>query len=61
MSVDDACVLAIEAIYLVSEDKTGTKHIKMAVIDTDTKKMRRLTEKEIDKYAEKAKPKAGAS
>ena len=61
VSVDDACVLAIEAIYLVSEDKTGTKHIKMAVIDTDTKKMRRLTEKEIDKYAEKAKPKAGAS
>lgn len=62
VSIDDACVLAIEAIYLVSEDKTGTKHIKMAVIDTDTKKMRRLTEKEIDKYAEKAaKPKAGTS
>ena len=62
VSIDDACVLAIEAIYLVSEDKTGTKHIKMAIIDTDTKKMRRLTEKEIDKYAEKAaKPKASTS
>ena len=55
VSVDNACILAIEAIYLVSEEKTGTKHIKMAIIDADTKKMRRLTEKEIEKYDEKAK------
>ncbi|MCS4537830.1 MAG: archaeal proteasome endopeptidase complex subunit alpha [Thaumarchaeota archaeon] len=61
VSVDNACILAIEAIYLVSEEKVGTKHIKMAVIDADTKKMRRLTEKEIEKYAEKAKKPAPSS
>lgn len=55
VTIDDACVLAIEAIYLVSEEKTGTKHIKMAIIDTKERKMKRLSEKEIDKYAEKAK------
>ena len=55
VSLDDACVLAVEAVYLVSEEKTGTKHIKMAIIDAKEKKMRRLAEKEIDKYAEKAK------
>ena len=61
VSVDNACILAIEAIYLVSEEKTGTKHIKMAVIDVDTKKMRKLTEKEIEKYAEKAEKPAPSS
>lgn len=61
ITIDDACVLAIEAIYLVSEDKTGTKHIKMAVIDVHTKKMERLTEKEIEKYAEKVKKPAASS
>jgi proteasome alpha subunit len=55
MSLDDACVLAIQAIYHVSEDKSGTKHIKMAVIDNKSRKMRRLTEEEVAKYAEIAR------
>lgn len=55
MSLDDGYVLAIEAIYLVSEDKTGTKHIKIAVVDTETKKMRKLSDEEIAEYASKAK------
>ncbi|MFN4336346.1 MAG: archaeal proteasome endopeptidase complex subunit alpha [Candidatus Nitrosocaldus sp.] len=55
ISLEEACVLAIQAIYHVSEDKNGTKHIKMAVIDNKTKKMRRLTEEEIAKYTEIAK------
>jgi proteasome alpha subunit len=55
LSLKDAIVLAIECIYLVSEDKYGTSHIKVAVIDTKTKKMRRLTEQEIQEHAEKAK------
>ncbi|MEM4339882.1 MAG: hypothetical protein QXE03_06675, partial [Candidatus Nitrosocaldus sp.] len=55
MSIDEACILAIQAIYNVSEDKSGTKHIKMAVIDNKNKKMRRLTEEEVAKYAEIAK------
>jgi hypothetical protein len=39
----------------VSEDKSGTGHIKVAVIDTETKKMRRLTEQEIAKNAAEAR------
>jgi proteasome alpha subunit len=55
MSLAEACVLAVEAIYLISEDKSGSQQVKMAVIDTETKKMRRLSEKEIENYASKAK------
>lgn len=55
MGLDDACVLAAMAIYQVSEDKVGSKHIKMVTIDTKARKMVRLTEEEVAKYAEKAK------
>jgi proteasome alpha subunit len=51
----EACVLAIEVIYTVSEDKSGIKHIKIAVVDAATKKMRFLTEKEIEELASKAR------
>ncbi len=56
-TLDDAYVLAAQSIYLVSEDKVGTKHIKIAVIDTKTKRMRRLDDAEIEKHANKAKEK----
>jgi proteasome alpha subunit len=55
ISVDDALTLAVESIYLVSEDKVGTRHIKLALIPTDTKQMRMLTDDEVDKYAGTAK------
>ncbi|RMF31583.1 MAG: archaeal proteasome endopeptidase complex subunit alpha [Candidatus Nitrosothermus koennekii] len=55
ISMDDACILAIKSIYLVSEEKVETKHIKMAAIDLATKRMRMLSEEEIAKYAERAK------
>ena len=55
ISIDDALTLAVESIYLVSEDKIGTRHIKMAVVPVDSKQMRRLVDSEIDGYAEKAK------
>jgi proteasome alpha subunit len=45
----------MESIYLVSEDKTGIRHIKMAIIDNDTKTMRKVEEEEIEKYARMAK------
>jgi len=54
-SLDEAVTLAIECIYLVSEDKSGTAHIKVSVVDTDTKKMRRLSESEIAKFASGAR------
>ncbi len=52
---EDAAALAIESIYLVSEEKDGVKHIKMAQILNDTKIMMRTPEKDIEKYAAKAK------
>lgn len=55
ISVEDACVLAAQSIYLVSEDKVGTKHIKIAVIDSKDKKMRKVEDDEVEKYAAKAK------
>jgi proteasome alpha subunit len=55
MSLDEAITLAIECIYVVSEDKSGTSHIKVAVVDAETKKMRRLTEQDIAKRASGAR------
>jgi proteasome alpha subunit len=55
LSLEQGITLAIECIYLVSEDKNGVFHIKTAVVDAKTKKMRRLTEDEIQKYASSAK------
>jgi proteasome alpha subunit len=59
ISMDDASTLAMESIYLVSEDKTGIRHIKMAIIDNDTKTMRKVEEEEIEKYAKMAKERSG--
>ena len=55
MSVEDAAAMAIESIYLVSEEKEGVKHIKMAQIPHDSKTLTRTTEKEIEQFAVKAK------
>ena len=55
MPLEDAAAIAIESIYLVSEEKEGTKHIKMAQILNDTKIMARTPEKDIERYAAKAK------
>jgi proteasome alpha subunit len=60
ISMEDASALAIESIYLVSEDKTGTRHIKMAVIDDQTKLMRKVEESDIDRYASVARQKASS-
>jgi len=58
LSLDDAVTLAIECVYLVSEDKVGTAHIKVSVVETETKKMRRLSESEIAKNASSARAKS---
>jgi proteasome alpha subunit len=55
ISLADGITLAIECIYLVSEDKQGIYHIKTAVVENKTGKMRRLSEEEIAKYAANAK------
>ncbi|MBI3640244.1 MAG: archaeal proteasome endopeptidase complex subunit alpha [Nitrosopumilaceae archaeon] len=58
MSLEEAAELAIESIYLVSEEKEGTKHVKMAQILNDTKVLTKTLEKDIEKYAVKAKDSA---
>jgi len=55
MSLEEAAELAIESIYLVSEEKEGIKHVKMAQILNDTKILTKTSEKDIEKYAAKAK------
>lgn len=59
ISLAEAASLAVECIYLVSEDKSSTKHMKMAIIDTKTKAMRKVEDEELEKYAASAKEKAG--
>lgn len=58
ISMDDASILALESIYLVSEEKTGTRHIKMSQIDTKTEKMKRVEDNDLENYASKSKEKA---
>lgn len=55
LSLDDAIVLAVESIYLISDDKKSSQHVKMAIVDMSTLKMRRLSDEEVEKYASKAK------
>lgn len=59
LSMDDASILAIDSIYLISEEKTGTRQIKMAQIDKKTKKMKHLEKNDIENYASKSKENAG--
>lgn len=61
MTIDEASVLAVKSIYLVSEDKIGVSHLRMAIIDTDAKKLRRYTEEEVTKFASLSKEKFGSS
>ncbi len=59
LNLQDAASLAIESIYLVSEEKTGSRHVKMAIIDTKTKTMRKIEDDDIEKYAAVARERAG--
>lgn len=55
---EEAAILAIESIYLVSEDKTGIRHIKMAMIDFESKTMKKVEEADIEGYSVKSKENA---
>ncbi len=57
MTIEDLSTLAVKCVYLVSEDKSGVSHIRMAMVDTQTKKLRRYTEEEVTRYAALAKEK----
>ena len=55
MSMEEAGILAVKAIYLVSGEKEEGRHIKMAVVGAKDKKARFLSEEEIKRMEEKAR------
>ncbi|MEE9565389.1 MAG: archaeal proteasome endopeptidase complex subunit alpha [Nitrosopumilaceae archaeon] len=57
MSLDDAAALATASIYIGSEEKEGTKHIKMSQIKTTTKLFEIVSDEQIAKFAKIAKEK----
>ena len=57
LSLDEAATLATAGIYLSSEDKEGTNHIRMAHIKKDTGLYEIVSEDQITKYATTAKEK----
>lgn len=56
--MDKASILALDSIYLVSEEKTGTRHIKMSQIDTKTKQMKRVEDNDLQNYVSKSRENA---
>ncbi|MEM4312008.1 MAG: archaeal proteasome endopeptidase complex subunit alpha [Nitrososphaerales archaeon] len=60
LSLEEAKVLAVECIYLISEDKYGINHIKMAIIEDKNRKMRLLSPQEIEAIAKQARNRAQA-
>jgi proteasome alpha subunit len=58
ISMDEASILALDSIYLISEEKTGTRHIRMAQIDTKTKRIKFNENNDIKNYAAKSKENA---
>ncbi len=57
ISQGDAAALAIAAINLKSEQKEGTKHIKMAEVRHDSKILQRITEADLEKFYQVSKQK----
>ena len=57
LSIEDASALAAAGIYLSSEDKEGTSHIRMAHIKTETGLYELVSEDSITNYAKIAKEK----
>jgi proteasome alpha subunit len=58
ISMEEASILALDSIYLISEEKTGTRHIRMAQIDTKTKRIKFIENNDIENYASKSKDNA---
>ena len=53
MSFEDMASLAVAAINLKSEEKNA-KHIKMSSVKPDAKILERISEQELEKYAQTA-------
>lgn len=50
ITLDEAIKLAVEAIYLVSEEKVGSEHVKIATVKNETKTMKQLSDEEVRAY-----------
>ncbi len=57
LSLDDAGALAVAAIYLSSEEKEGTSHIRMAQIKTESGLFEIVSDENVNNYAKTAKEK----
>ncbi len=57
LTLDEASVLASAGIYLSSEDKEGTNHIRMAHVKTETGLYELVSNEQITNYANTAKEK----
>lgn len=51
LSLEDAAALATASIYIASEEKTGTKHIKMSQVKAATKTFEIISDAQIAEYA----------
>lgn len=58
LSIDEASILALDSINLINEEKTGTSNIRLAQIDTKTKRIKFLENNDIENYASKSKENA---
>ena len=57
MSLDDASALATSCIYIASDQKEGTDHIKMSQIKTTTRQFEKVTSEQIANHAKTGKQK----
>ena len=57
MNLEDAAALAVAAINLKAESKDGAKSIKMAKITTDKKILEKISDSDLEKYAQIASQK----
>ncbi|MCL2157356.1 MAG: archaeal proteasome endopeptidase complex subunit alpha [Methanobrevibacter sp.] len=52
MNLDEAIDLALDAVFEATEGKTTAESVEIAVIETSTKKYRRISDEEVEKYVE---------
>jgi len=57
ISLDDAAALATASIYISSDEKEGTQHIKMSQIKADSKSFEIIPEEKIAEYSKMASQK----
>jgi proteasome alpha subunit len=57
MTIDEGAALAVAAINLKAEHKDGPRHVKMAKITLENKTFERISEKDLEKYAQDANQK----